>query len=162
MKVDLLPKALMLSERLKHIFIATTDSTGLPHMATAGSLSAVSDDHISVGAWFCPGTVENLHQNSRIAIVVWESDPDRGYQLVGEVEEFIESSFLNGFVPELVDTPPMPQVERKLLIRVDKVMVFANAPHNDLEQEWAPVTDSKLKESTMEENILFSEEDLGC
>ena len=30
--------------------------------------------------------------------------------------------------------PPIPQVERELLIRVDKVLAFSHAPHSDAEE----------------------------
>jgi hypothetical protein len=40
---------------------------------------------------------------------------------------------MNGFSPAAELDSPMPQVERKVLVRVDKVLVFSHAPHSDLE-----------------------------
>ncbi|MDX9785897.1 MAG: pyridoxamine 5'-phosphate oxidase family protein [Desulfobacterales bacterium] len=133
MKSNLIVKALTLSEKLRHVFIATADGTGLPHMAAAGKIKRISDDRISIEAWFCPGTVENLNQNNRISIVVWEPDPDQGYQLTGKVEKVEELAILNGFSHGIESMHPIPQVERKLIVHVEKTFSFTHAPHNDFE-----------------------------
>jgi uncharacterized protein len=133
MKSEIIRNALAMSEKLKHVFIATADAGGSPHMAAAGKLSRISDEVISVEAWFCPGTVENLNQNDRIAIVVWQPAPDHGYQLAGKVEKIEEVAFMNGFSHKNESLHSMPQVERKLHVRVEKVLVFTHAPHNDIE-----------------------------
>jgi hypothetical protein len=41
---------------------------------------------------------------------------------------------MDGYIPEMESIGPSPQVERKLLVKVDKVMAFSHAPHSDLEQ----------------------------
>lgn len=133
MKADVVVDALRLSGKLGHVFIATADAAGQPHMAAAGRLRRAPGDRLAVEAWFCPGTMENLQSNNRIAIVVWESDPDHGYQLVGEVEQVEDVAVLNGYAPELEQRPVLPQVERKLIVRVERAMAFTHAPHSDLE-----------------------------
>lgn len=133
MKAELILKALTLSEKLKHVFLATADITGLPHMAAAGKISRVADDLISIEAWFCPGTVENLNRNKRIAVVVWEPDPDHGYQLTGKVERVEDLGMLNGFSHEIEAMHPIPQEKRRFVVRVEKAFVFTHAPHSDLE-----------------------------
>ncbi len=87
-----------------------------------------------MSSWFCPGTVTNLERNRRISLVVWDAAEDTGYQLVGEVEKVEESAFLNGYAPEVEGSSPSPQVERRLLVRVDKVIGFSHAPHSDVEE----------------------------
>ncbi len=59
---------------------------------------------------------------------------DTSYQLVGEVEKVEESAFLNGYAPEVEGSSLSPQVERQLLVRVDKVFGFSHAPHSDVEE----------------------------
>ena len=127
-------RAVKLADRLKHVFVATADSKGLPHVTAAGELRLTPAGHLAVAAWFCPGTVMNLQDNRRIAIVVWDAAEDTGYQLVGEVEKVEESAFLNGYAPQVEGSSPSPQVERQLLVRVDKVIDFRYAPHSDVEE----------------------------
>jgi hypothetical protein len=67
-------------------------------------------------------------------MVVWDTPSDKGYQLLGLVEKIEEIAMMNGYSPEIDDTTVMPQVENRLLVRVDKVIVFSHAPHSDLEE----------------------------
>ena len=134
MKPESLNIAVELAEKLEHVFVATADSSGMPHVATAGKLSQTSEDHVAVTAWFCPGTLANLKNNRRISLVVWDAPLDKGYQLLGLVEKIEEIAMMNGYSPEADKYPPMPQVENRLLVRVDKVIAFSHAPHSDLEE----------------------------
>ena len=132
--MEAIHKALELADQLQHVFVATADAKGLPHLATAGKLKLESDGRVAVTAWFCPGTVDNLQDNHRVALVIWDSTGDTGYQLVGEVQRMEELAFLNGYTPGVEDSTPSPQVERQLIIRVDTVLSFSHAPHSDVEE----------------------------
>ena len=57
---------------------------------------------------------------------------DTGYQLLGEAEQVRDLETMDGYVPTMEDKPPLPQVERELLVRVDQVPVCSHAPHTDL------------------------------
>jgi hypothetical protein len=131
-KMEAIQKALELADKLQHVFVATADAKGLPHMATAGKLRLKSDGRVAVAAWFCPGTVINLQHNHRVALVVWDAIEDTGYQLVGEVQRMEELAFLDGYAPGTEGPTPSPQVERQLIIRVDMVLGFSHAPHSDV------------------------------
>ena len=50
---------------------------------------------------FVTGTVENLEQNRFVSLVIWDSASDKGYQVLGEVEEIEEEAMMNGYAPEL-------------------------------------------------------------
>ena len=133
MNKETIEKAVALAAELKQFLIATADRDGLPHVATAGKMSLVPDQRVKVAAWFCPGTAANVQQNHRIALAVWDPATDTGYQLLGEVEKVTELAFLNGYAPEEESGQILPQVERELLVRVDKILTFTQAPHSDVE-----------------------------
>ena len=133
MDTETLKKAVDLAEKIQHIMVATADSTGKPHVATALKLKILSDDRVAVEAWFCPGTVINLGQNHKVALVVWDPASDNGYQLIGKVEKIEDLAILNGYTTEIEELEPSPQVERQLEVRVDSILVFSRAPHSDLE-----------------------------
>ena len=133
MKPEAIKKAVTLAAELEQFMIATADKDGHPHVATAGKMSLVPEQRVKVAAWFCPGTVANVQQNHRIALAVWDSATDTGYQLLGEVEKVTELAFLNGYAPEEEGGQIPPQVERELLVRVDKILTFTRAPHSDVE-----------------------------
>jgi hypothetical protein len=133
-KAEIIQSAVTLGQKLGHVFVATADAKGLPHVAAAGQLSLETDGLLAVAAWFCPGTVVNLEHNTRISLVVWDADADTGYQLLGNVVKIEETAMMDGYIPELESMGPSPQVERQVFVKVDKVMAFSHAPHSDLEQ----------------------------
>ena len=89
---------------------------------------------MAVAAWFCPGTIANLGHNRNIALVVWDAFSDNGFQIIGEVEKVEETAMLNGYSAAMEGEPSIPQVERKLDVRVHKILVFRHAPHSDTEE----------------------------
>jgi uncharacterized protein len=135
MKPETIRSAIRLANKTNHILVATTSPEGTPHVAAAGELNLDSEDHVSVAAWFCPGTLANLKNNRQISVVVWDASEDFGYQLLGSVEHIDELAMMNGFAPEIELAFPRPQVERRLRMRVDRVYHFSHAPHSDIEEE---------------------------
>jgi uncharacterized protein len=133
-KQETMQSAVALGRKMGHIFVATADSEGRPHLAAAGRLDLEKEGSVGLEAWFCPGTVMNLKDNPRISLVVWDADADFGYQLVGIVENIVDRAVMDGYAPQMESAGPSPQVERKLIIRVEKVIAFSHAPHSDLEE----------------------------
>ena len=129
-----LNQAVALAQKLRHVFVATTDGKRLPHIATAGKMALTTEGHVAVAAWFCPMTVANLQKNRRVSLVIWDPQVDIGYQLLGEAEKVEEIAMMNGYTPGAESQPPLPQVERQLLVRVDKIVDFKHAPHSDVEE----------------------------
>ncbi len=127
-----LGKAIRLAERLEHIIVTTVGEGGMPHVTAAGKVSLQTEGQVAVTAWFCPVTVMNLQKNRAISIVIWDADADEGYQLLGEMKRIEDLAFMDGYMPEEIERPS-PQIERKLVVRVDKILGFKHAPHNDIE-----------------------------
>ena len=133
MKMEKLKEAIGLSQRTGFICIATADGKGMPHIATAGEMELTEEGCLAIREWFCPGTVVNLQTNKFISTVVWDRDSDIGYQMPGTLEKIEELGVLNGYAPDLESKPPLPQVERRLLIKVQKITDFRLGPHSDAE-----------------------------
>ena len=129
-----LNQAAALAQKLRHVFVATADGKGLPHMAAAGKLALTPEGRVAVTAWFCPMTVANLQKNRRVSLVVWDPQSDLGYQLLGQAEKVEEIAMMNGYAPGVESRHPLPQVERQLWVRVDKIIDFKHAPHSDVEE----------------------------
>ena len=129
-----LNQAATLAQKLRHVFVATTDGKGLPHMAAAGKLALMPEGRVAVTAWFCPMTVANLQKNRGVSLAIWDPQADTGYQLLGQAEKVEEIAMMNGLGPGVESQHPLPQVERQLLVRVDKILDFKHAPHSDVEE----------------------------
>ena len=133
MKTEKLEKAVDLSQRIGFVCVATADRRGMPHIATAGKMELADEGQLAITEWFCSGTTSNLQTNNFVSIVVWDRDSDSGYQMLGRLEGVEELGILNGYAPDMESGPPLPQVERRLLIKVQKIIDFKLGPHSDEE-----------------------------
>ena len=57
-----------------------------------------------------------------------------GYQLIGASEQVENMAVLGCWTPEVDGKISVPQVERRVLVRVDRIIDFKHAPHNDIEE----------------------------
>lgn len=131
---NLLDTAAKLAAKVGHVFITTSDKEGWPHVAAARTFKTGKNSEVTVSEWFCPGTMSNLQENGRVAIIVWEAKRDIGYQLLGKVAQVKDIAVMDGYIPKMKIEPPMPQEERQLIINVSKVTDFKRAPHTDTEE----------------------------
>ncbi len=116
------------------LLVATADGSGLPHVAAARSVRVIDDVRIGISEWFCPGTLDNLSRNRLVSVVTYRPRDDSGHQILGEVEKIEDLAILDGEpAGELPNVQP-PQVERELVIRVDRVLAFSQTPHSDVEE----------------------------
>ena len=127
-------QAVTLAHKLGHVFVATADTHGLPHVAAAAAMTTIAENTVAVSAWFCPGTLANLDQNRLVSLIVWDDATDSGFQLLGRVEKISENAVMNGYLPETERAAPVPQIEKILEVAVDRVIAFSHAPHSDVEE----------------------------
>ena len=132
MNTEAIKQAVMLEEKVGHVFVATADAAGLPHIAMARNMSFLPEGRVTVKAWFCQGTVSNMAASRSVSLVVWDPATDRGYQLIGMIENVDEVAMMDGYAPGRDDSS-LPQTERRLLVRVDKVIKFTREAHVDRE-----------------------------
>ena len=132
-KKEAIEKVLELAGQLKQVYVATADSEGLPHVSAAGKLGVTPHGDFAVSDWFCPGTLSNGQVNPKVSLVVWRPDIDIGYQVLGTIIEIRDLAMLDGYTGEQAGPTRIPQVERQLIIRADKIIDFRHAPHSDIE-----------------------------
>ncbi|MFO7965879.1 MAG: pyridoxamine 5'-phosphate oxidase family protein [Desulfobacterales bacterium] len=123
--------AVRLGRRMGHIFVATADARGVPHMASSANIRIEGEGLIGISEWFCPVTLSNVRVNPKIALLAWDPETDIGYQMIGTCREVQETSMMNGFSEELDEEQPIPQAENTLLVSIEKIIQFSHAPHSD-------------------------------
>ncbi len=137
MTADLLASAVDLASDTGYVFLATADPEGMPHITAAGLMTRCGEHEVALTEWFCPGTVENLKTNRTAALAVWDARRDVGFQLLGRLEYIEDLAVMDGYAPQLEDQKVVPQVEKRLVISIDKVLDFTVAPHCDMPLETA-------------------------
>lgn len=128
-----LNKAIKMAKKIGHGFLATADRTLSPHMSIVQSINVNGQDHLKLKAWFCQPALENLQQNPKISIVVWDSLQDTGYQLAGTMETMRKIAELDGYAAGLEERKHFPQVEWEILVRVERILNFQKKPYIDTE-----------------------------
>lgn len=123
--------ALALADSVRQLFVATADAGGTPHLAIAERITSEGRDTVGITGWFCPRTAENIDENARVSVVVWDKKRDIGFQLVGEVMKILDLAMMDGFIPGEIETGP--QIERKLVVMVSHVLTFSHAHHSDID-----------------------------
>ena len=135
MNREALENAVTLAQKIWYVFAATANDDGLPHVAAAVKMTLASNDgDIAVEAWYCPTTLINLKQNPLISLIIWDSHADKGYQLLGETIKVEDMAMMNGYDPKSDIKSTLPQVERRLIVRVKDVLIFSHAPHTDVKE----------------------------
>lgn len=123
-----------LAARGGRILVATANPEGVPHLAAAGTVRDGPNGTLEITAWYCPGTLENLARNPRISLTVWDPTADRGHQLLGDIERIDTRALLDGFAYGLEREGETPQVERTIVMRPRRALVFTHAPHTDRDE----------------------------
>ncbi|MGC9468624.1 MAG: pyridoxamine 5'-phosphate oxidase family protein [Anaerolineae bacterium] len=130
MNEKMLDQAVTLATGVGFAILATTDDLSLPHITAVGALTHPEEDVIVVKEWFCPRTIENLERHSsKVSIVAWNPDTDVGFQLLGKMEALTEEHVMNGYAAD--EDLPLPQVQRRLVVRIEEILAFSQAPHRD-------------------------------
>ncbi len=132
MNIEKLKDSVRLARQSGFVMVATCDDAGLPHITAAGRIELADQSDIAVTEWFCPGTVANLQKNKNISVVVWTKKLNSGYQLLGRLDSVTDVGILDGY-SKREEKHPLPQIEKRLLIKVQKILEFRLGPHSDVE-----------------------------
>lgn len=125
-------RAVAMAREVGHLFLATADAAGSPHIAVVKDIGAGPGGSVLLTMWPCQSTFANLEKNPHVSLVIWQTEKDTGYQLCGEVENIENVAVLNGYLPGLEDKKHYPQEEIKVRVRIKKVLNFQQAPHLDV------------------------------
>jgi hypothetical protein len=115
-------------------FVASTDESGHPHLATGSGIKVLDAEHLAVENWFCQTTLCNISGNPLVAVVVMAPETGNGYQFAGTVAHAFDAAILDGYVPG-AEPPGIPQTLTRFVVRVQGVMAFSTGVHTDLPLE---------------------------
>lgn len=118
------------AEGVGHAFVATSNPDGTPHLAAGRAVVVVDRNRLVFESWFCATTLRNLQENPRVAVAVADPVTGKGYQFIGRVEAKKDTAVLDGFLPD-PELDALPQVQWRLEVRVESVLVFTADAHSD-------------------------------
>ncbi|MBF0486323.1 MAG: pyridoxamine 5'-phosphate oxidase family protein [Candidatus Omnitrophica bacterium] len=132
MNWDKINAAIEIAEKLQYFFIATADKEGCPHVTTAGEIRLKSEEVVEVSFWFCPKTIDNLEKNKQVSLIIWDAGKNAGYQLLGKAEDVEVAQVMDEADTAIGEEKYLLQARWFLVVRVDTVMEFIHALHNDV------------------------------
>ncbi len=115
------------------VYVTTCDKDKVPHIAIAKDIRITNDDeYIAFNSWFCIKSLENLANNSNVAVGTYNMQEKSGYQFIGKVISKEVEAVLNGYAPELESIEAeTPQEEYKLKIKVESILELHFGTHSD-------------------------------
>ncbi|HHT9125576.1 MAG TPA: pyridoxamine 5'-phosphate oxidase family protein [Candidatus Brocadiia bacterium] len=120
-------------KKIRYSFVTTSSKAGIPHIAVAEGLTVLpGSESMAFKSWFCVKSLENLAENNKIAVAVYDSDKRVGYQILGTVMSKEVEAVLDGYAPAVEKgEAQFPQEEFKLKIKVNEVLELHSGVHSD-------------------------------
>lgn len=120
-----------LLETVPNIFVATSNSSGQPHIAISKPVVVSGEALLTFENLFCPITLQNISQNSRLAVVAFEPGIGTGYQLLCSVVRTTGTA-LSGEAAAAHGGRDEHQVLTRFSVKVHQILEFSSGIHSDI------------------------------
>lgn len=122
-----------LLETAPYIFVATSNSSGQPHIAISELVVVSGDSLLTFENLFCPITLQNISLCSQLAVVAFEPGSGTGYQMMCSVVRSADTA-----LPGRAGAQDREghQVLTRFSVKVHQVLEFSSGIHTDI-----PLTD---------------------
>lgn len=120
-------------EKSKGWAFATSDENGIPNVVPIAFGKVLSESQVMLIDVFMDKSLENITENPKVAVSVWDMETLKGYQLKGAAR--VET---NG---ELFDEAAkmvksmMPQLKAKGVVIIDIEKIYVTSPGPDIGKE---------------------------
>lgn len=101
------------------VALSTVDKENSPNVIAVAYVKVVSDNQILITDNYMKQTKENLENNDKVCLVVWNKDLN-GYKLIGTAEYFSEGEWKK-FVEEIPENKCLP-AKGAILITLSKIV----------------------------------------
>ncbi|HUI73264.1 MAG TPA: pyridoxamine 5'-phosphate oxidase family protein [Spirochaetia bacterium] len=107
----------------KQGWVATASRDGVPNVSIKGSLRLLDDEHLVFADLFSLKTRNNLKENPKVAIMVYDEQSKRGYVFKGSAEQIDAGPVFDQTVEEIHKR--MPQLPTpKYVVKVTVESIF--------------------------------------
>lgn len=120
-----------LIETVSFVFVATADSSGLPHIAIGEQVAISGNSLLIFENWFCPVTLQNIAANTHVSVVVFDPGTGSGYQMICSVARN-DNAAIHGGEYAAEDVPWNPHALTRFAVKVHQVLELSSGIHSDL------------------------------
>jgi len=123
-------RALKYQKSKSRIFLATTDSHGVPFIASVNHIKWFSGKCIEIRCCSCSRLLANLWRHPRTLLLVLDEEHDLGLQLTCRLLHMKSTPFTNGY-PSEIGRMMASHIEMNLLIMIEEIVEIEQAFHGD-------------------------------
>jgi predicted pyridoxine 5'-phosphate oxidase superfamily flavin-nucleotide-binding protein len=120
-----------LMRRGHDVWVATSAKDGTPNIAIKGSGALLDEEHLFFADIFSKKTRDNLVENKRVAVAIYDADEDVAVQVKGDAT-FVDEGPLFDKVSETVEglQRGLPPVKSVIQIAVESVWDLSAGPNS--------------------------------
>jgi hypothetical protein len=113
-----LEQVVRVARRSRQMLLATVNEEGGPSFTPVQDCRLKDETVVSIKAWTDIPASES--RQARMALLVWDTRENHGYELDGHVVGAQDTAVLNGYTP-LEEQEHFPQVQREIMMEVDSI-----------------------------------------
>ncbi|MBU7005839.1 pyridoxamine 5'-phosphate oxidase family protein [Phosphitispora fastidiosa] len=120
-------------EKSKGWAFATADVNGNPNVVSIAFGKVLSESQVMLIDVFMDKSLENITENPKVAVSVWDMDTLQGYQLKGNARVETNGELFDEGVKMVKSI--MPQLRAKGVVLIDIEKIYVTSPGPDIGKE---------------------------
>jgi len=115
-----LEQIIRVARRSRQMLLTTVNEAGEPSFTPVQECRLTDETRVSIKAWTDIPLPENTGGHDNVALLIWNTSENRGYQLGGRTIRARTTAVLDGYA-EIEEHEHFPQVQREILMEVDSI-----------------------------------------
>lgn len=127
--VKMPPEVKEILEKQKVIPLATASQSCVPNVIYIGILKILDDETLVLADNYFNKTATNMEENPRVAIVCWDPETRRSYQIKGKVVEFQDKGEIYSDMSEMIGKRRKDiKMRRAVIVKIEEIYNAASGP----------------------------------
>ena len=115
-------------QKQKPIAIATASRNGAPNVVYIAFLKILDDENIMIGDNYFNKTAANLAENPRIAIICYDKEAKRSFQIKGSVKVHTSGPYFEEMKRWVADVSPKYPAKAAVMVKVEEIFNSSGGP----------------------------------
>jgi predicted pyridoxine 5'-phosphate oxidase superfamily flavin-nucleotide-binding protein len=115
-------------QKQKPIAIATASKGGIPNVIYIAFLKILDDENIMIGDNYFNKTAANLAENPRIAIICYDKEAKRSFQIKGSVKVHASGPHFEEMKKWVMEANPKLPAKAAVMVKVEEVFESSGGP----------------------------------
>jgi hypothetical protein len=108
------------ARRWRQVLLATVNEAGEFSFIPVQDCRLTDETVVSIKAWTDIPPIETRQGEVKLALLIWDAQEGRAYQIAGHAVRSQETAVLNGYA-EVEEHEHFPQTQREIVMEVDSI-----------------------------------------